>query len=418
MNVLLIGNGGREAALAWKLSQSPMLKRLIVSGENPSWPSGTECMAVSGVDEIVALACDNHVDLVVVGPEAPLAAGLADALIAAGVPVFGPQRAAAELESSKVFAKDIMKKVGIPTAGALIVRLGDTASVEAGKQRIARGNVVIKADGLAAGKGVFVCPTAAEALVAFDEVTNGRFGSAAQTLLLEDLMTGPEVSIFALSDGNRVVALPSATDHKRLGDGDKGPNTGGMGAFAPTEIVPLARAQALVDQIHLPVIQELKRMGTPFVGVLFGGLMMTPDGPSVLEFNVRFGDPECQALMALWEDDLLPWLYGCATGCLPEGEPRFRDKKSVVVVLASAGYPETSTKGVVIPSPQPTEDVEVFFAGAKCVGDQYVTNGGRVLGVTAVGPDYKTARDRAYEVVEQVRFSGAQVRSDIAATVV
>ena len=215
MNVLLIGNGGREAALAWKLAQSPLLTRLFVSGENPGWPVGTVCRPASNVDEIVTVARENQVALVVVGPEAPLADGVADALVAVGIPVFGPQRAAAALESSKVFAKNVMRKVGIPTAGALVVTLDDPQSVQAGKARLALGSVVIKADGLAAGKGVFVCPTAEQAEAAFEEVTNGRFGSAAETLLLEDLLTGPEVSIFALSDGERVVALPSATDHKR-----------------------------------------------------------------------------------------------------------------------------------------------------------------------------------------------------------
>jgi phosphoribosylamine--glycine ligase len=365
--------------------------------------------------EVVGAAREMGADLVVVGPEDPLAKGLGDRLAAASIPCFGPVRAAARLESSKSFAKEVMTAAGVPTAGALVVDNTDPASVAAAEERCALGQVVVKVDGLAAGKGVFVCPTPEEARTALDEAWGGRFGDAAGRLVLEDLLVGPEVSVFALCDGERVVALPSSQDHKRLMDGDAGPNTGGMGAYVPCPLVPIGEAERLVQEIHAPVVRELARRGTPYRGVLYAGLMITEAGPEVLEFNVRFGDPECQPLMCLWEDDILPWLYGAATGSLPAGTPRFSDGAACCVVMASAGYPATSTKGVEIPEPQLEDDVVVFHAGsARDEAGRLVTAGGRVLGVTGLGPDLATARDRAYAAVERWRFAGAQVRSDIA----
>lgn len=416
MRVMLVGSGGREAALAWRIAQSPTLEHLLVTGANPGWPDGVEVRETTGVEAWVDRARSERIDLVVVGPEAPLAAGLGDALEAAGIPCFGPKKAAAELEASKSFAKEIMQAVGVPTAGALVVDRAEPDAEARVRARLAHGHAVLKADGLAAGKGVFVCPTEAEALEALDALWGTqRFGGASSRLVVEDLLEGPEVSLFALSDGERVVPLVSSQDHKRLGDGDRGPNTGGMGAYAPCALVAGEEADALVQQIHKPVVDELARRGTPYRGVLYAGLMMTPEGPRVLEFNVRFGDPECQPLMCLWDEDVLPWLYGAAVGELPAGVPHFAEGAACCVVLASAGYPATSTKGVPIPEPDPVEGVHVFFAGARRGARGLETAGGRVLGITGVGEALSSAVTAAYDQVARWQFDGAQFRTDIAA---
>ncbi|MCO4743428.1 MAG: phosphoribosylamine--glycine ligase [Proteobacteria bacterium] len=415
MKVILVGGGGREHALAWRMAQSPTLTTLFTTHDNPGFPAA-ERLRNGDATALVAQAKQVEADLVVVGPEAPLADGLADALIAAGIPCFGPIAASALLETSKAFAKEIMDAASVPTAAFIRVDQTDPASVVAAKERCARGNVAVKVDGLAAGKGVFVCVTGEEALSALDEAWSGRFGDAARFLVLEDLMTGPEVSVFGLSDGERVVSLPSAQDHKRIFDGDQGPNTGGMGAYVPCPLLDRDEVEAVLDAVHRPVVAEMARRGTPFRGVLFAGLMMTPDGPRVLEFNVRFGDPECQPLMMLWDEDILPWLYGAASGELPDGRPSFADEHACCVVLASAGYPETSTKGVAIPEADTHEQVTVFHAGTtRDSAGQLRTNGGRVLGVTARGRSIRDARAQAYAAVDGWRFEGAQVRTDIAA---
>jgi phosphoribosylamine---glycine ligase len=412
MRVLLVGNGGREHALAWRLCRSSRLATLAVTGPNPGWPADCAVHAASTVQEQADLAARLGVELVVVGPEAPLAAGLADLLGERGIPCFGPTRAAARLESSKAFAKEVLSATGVPTARALIVDTTEPRSVAEGRERCAAGRVVLKADGLAAGKGVVVCEGAEQALTAFDEMA--RFGEAARTVLLEDLLVGPEVSLFALCDGRRFVGLPSARDHKRLLAGDRGPNTGGMGAVAPAPGVAPALAERWIEELCGPVIAELARRGTPYRGVLYAGVMVTADGPRVIEFNVRFGDPECQALMALWDEDPLPWLYGCATGELPSRAPTFRDGSACCVVLASRGYPESSEKGVLIPEPPTAPDVTVFHAATQRAADGTLrTNGGRVLGITAVGPELATARSRAYADLPGWVFAGAQWRTDI-----
>lgn len=414
MKVLLVGSGGREAALAWKIARSPELSGLTVTGANPGWPGVARVRPTSGPDAIVALAKEEGVDLVVVGPEAPLEQGLADALADAGIPCFGPIREAARLETSKAFAKAIMAEAGVPTAGFLAVDRNDPASVEAARARCDQGDVVVKVDGLAAGKGVFVCRDPSEARAALDEVWSGRFGDAADHLVLEDLMEGPEISVFGLSDGSRVVGLPSSQDHKTLLDGGLGPNTGGMGAYAPCPLADAEEVERILDTVHRPVVAAMAARGTPFRGVLFAGLMITKDGPRVLEFNVRFGDPETQPLMALWADDVLPWLHGAAAGHLPHGAPRFSDGAACCVVLASAGYPRTSQKGVVIPEGPVRDGVVVFHAGTRRGDDGLLrTNGGRVLGITGNGPDLDTARAHAYAALEDWVFDGAQYRSDI-----
>ncbi len=416
MKVVIVGKGGREASIAWRLAQSPRLSSLVVTGDNPGWPDGVEVRSAARVQEQVAVARSVGADLVIVGPEAPLASGLADGLQDAGIPCFGPRRAAARLEASKSFAKDVMVSVGVPTARAVVVDRNDPASVAAGRARLSEGNVVVKVDGLAAGKGVFVCRTGQEATAAMDGVWSGRFGAAANRVVLEDRLEGPEVSVFALTDGDRVVALPCAQDHKRLGDGGAGPNTGGMGAYAPCPLLSPGECQSLVEQIHQPVIRELDRRGVPFRGVLFAGLMLTPDGPKVLEFNVRFGDPECQVLMAMWQDDPLPWLHGAATGSLPDGSPSFRDA-ACCVVLASRGYPLSSEKGVAIPEPPASEGVVTFHAGTRRDSEGTLrTNGGRVLGITGFGSDLAQARSRAYDALPGWRFPGSQHRTDIGAS--
>jgi len=414
MRIVLVGHGGREAALAWRLVRSASCTDLLVTGANPGWPERAVLRVASTTAQIVTLAIDVAADLVVCGPEAPLADGLADALTAQGIPCFGPSKAAARLETSKAFAKEIMAEAGVPTAGAVVVDLGTADGRSAAEARAAEGNVVVKADGLAGGKGVVVCTTGEEALAALDDLQ--RLGDAAQHIVLEDRLTGPEVSLFALCDGERVAMLPSARDHKQLLEGGLGPNTGGMGAVVPCVDVDDDLGQTLAEQVHLPVLKVMAARGAPFRGLLYAGLMLTPDGPKVLEFNVRFGDPECQPLMALWDDDLAAWLHGAATGRLPEGRPRFAAGHACCVVLASRGYPASKELGVTIPEPSPTDGVVAFHAGTRRSDDGTLqTAGGRVLGLCAVADTPTAARAKAYEVVPGWAFPGAQWRTDIGA---
>ncbi len=414
MRIVLVGHGGREAALAYRLVRSASCTELVVTGANPGWPAPAVVRPASGVAALVALAVDLEADLVVCGPEAPLAEGLADALLLEGIPCFGPSRPAALLETSKAFAKEIMAEAGVPTAGAVVADLTTEEGRAAALARADRGDVVVKADGLAAGKGVVVCHTAEEAHAAIEHLQ--RLGAAAQRVLLEDRLTGPEVSLFALCDGERVAVLPSARDHKQLLDGGEGPNTGGMGAVVPCADVGTGLAESLAQAIHAPVVRTMAARGTPFRGLLYAGLMLTPDGPKVLEFNVRFGDPECQPLMAIWEDDLARWLHGAATGRLPEGRPQFADKHACCVVLASAGYPASKEVGVAIPEPPDGEGVVAFHAGTRRESDgRLVTAGGRVLGICAVADTPEAARRRAYAALPGWTFPGAQWRTDVGA---
>jgi phosphoribosylamine--glycine ligase len=399
VKVLLVGSGGREHALAWKFSQAPDLEELHAAPGNPGIARLGQCHPVRAEDGegLLALAGSLGADLVVVGPEAPLVAGVADELRHAGVAVFGPSAGAARIEGSKSFAKDVMRAAGVPTADALSV---------------ARAPCVIKADGLTAGKGVFVCRNEQE----LDAALHGAaaFGDA---LVIEELLEGEEISVFGLCDGARAVALPAAQDFKRVEEGDVGPNTGGMGSYSPVPGFGAAEVEELVDAIHRPVLDELASRGAPFVGVLYAGLMLTDDGPQVLEFNCRFGDPETQSLLPRLESDLLGALVAAASGDLSGVELKFFDSAAVTVVLAAGGYPARGDVGSEIDGIDAAEEAGalVFHAGTALHGDRLVTNGGRILNVTACGETVAEARERAYAACELISFPGVRYRKDIAA---
>ena len=420
MKVLLVGSGGREHALAAALSRSPSVTELHAAPGNPGISALAAChpVRVDDIDGIVELARAVEADLVVVGPEAPLVAGLADALRPAGFPVFGPGGAAARLEGSKAFAKEIMHAAGVPTAASFTA---STMTETRAALAALGGAAVIKADGLAAGKGVVVCDDAAEAESAAAEMlVGGSLGDAGRTLVIEERLTGPEVSLLAICDGETAVPLAAAQDFKRIGDDDTGPNTGGMGAYSPVPGVGAVSAAEICDVVHVPVLRELGRRRLHFTGCLYAGLMLTPSGPKVLEFNVRFGDPETQALVPRIEDDLAVRLLDAACGRLQRTAIRSRPGACVSVVLASRGYPATSESGVEITgceaaeASDPTGRVAVFHAGTAWRGDRLVTAGGRVLGVTALGDDLADARSRAYAAADLISFDGLQRREDIA----
>ncbi len=398
MRVLLIGSGGREHALAWKLRQSPLLDELHAAPGNPGISSLGECHPVRAEDGegLLDLARALDADLVVVGPEVPLVSGVADELRHAGVRVFGPGRAAAQIEGSKTFAKDVMRTAGVPTAETLAV---------------ARPPCVVKVDGLSAGKGVFVCPDQPSLDDALRAV--GRLG---QPLVIEELLEGNEVSLFALADGSNAVALAPARDYKRIRDGDAGPNTGGMGAFSPVAELSAADVEGLLDTVHRPVLAELASRGRPFVGLLYAGLMLTEAGPKVLEFNCRFGDPETQAILPRIDGDLLEALASTAGGDLERrAEIDTSDEAAVTVVLASRDYPERGDSGTPITGvDDAAASALVFHAGTAVHGGRLVTNGGRVLNVTGLGPTLDAARETAYAACASISFDGMQYRRDIA----
>ena len=402
MKVLLVGSGGREHALAWKLAQSPGLSALHAAPGNPGIAALGDCHPVRADDAegLLALSGSLDIDLVVVGPEAPLVAGIADALRHAGIAVFGPGHAAAAIEGSKTFAKDVMRVAGVPTASTMA---------------IARPPCVVKVDGLAAGKGVVVCRTRAEL-----DAGLASLASLPGPIVIEELLEGPEVSLFAICDGRDAAALAPARDYKRVSDADEGPNTGGMGAVAPVSALGDAEVETLLDIVHRPVLAELARRGAPFVGLLYAGLMLTEDGPRVLEFNCRFGDPETQSVLPLVEDDLLELLAAAAAGDLGNRWIRRGPGSAVTVVLAAADYPADTDRG------SPIEGVEaaaatgalVFHAGTALHGRTLVTNGGRILDVTGVGADAATARAAAYAAAAEIDWPGMRYRGDIALDVV
>jgi phosphoribosylamine---glycine ligase len=399
VKVLLVGSGGREHALAWKLSQAPSLAELHAAPGNPGIAALGRCHPVHAEDAegLLALAGSLDVDLVVVGPEAPLVAGVADELRHAGVPVFGPSAAAARIEGSKSFAKEVMEAAGVPTAATLSV---------------ARPPCVIKADGLAAGKGVFVCQDQEELDAALSAARS--FGDS---IVIEQLLEGEEISAFALCDGTHAVALPVVQDFKRAHEGDHGPNTGGMGSYSPHPGTGAAETEELLDAIHRPVLGELAARGTPFVGVLFAGVMVTEDGPRVLEFNCRFGDPETQSLLPRLEGGVLGAFAAAASGDLTDVDLGVADEAAVTIVLTAGDYPAGGDVGSPIDGIEAAEEsgALVFHAGTALKEERLVTNGGRILSVTATGDSVAQARERAYAACERISFPGMRYRKDIAA---
>jgi phosphoribosylamine--glycine ligase len=399
VRVLVVGSGGREHALAWKLAQSPLLQELHAAPGNPGIATLAECHPIRADDAeaLLGLARSLEIELVVVGPEGPLVLGLADALRRFGVLVFGPGAAAARIEGSKSFAKDVMAAAGVPTAARL---------------PIARPPCVVKADGLAAGKGVFVCRTQPEVDAALRALN-----PVGQDVVVEELLEGAEVSLFAVCDGSDAVPLVAAQDFKRAYDGDHGPNTGGMGAYAPVPGIDGDAVDTLVEQVHRPVLLELARRGTPFMGLLYAGLILTSDGPKVLEFNCRFGDPETQAVLPLLADDLLGVLAPAASGDLAGVKAASTGSAAATVVLAAQDYPAAGDQGTEISGVAEAEATGalVFHAGTALHGSTLVTNGGRILAVTGLAESIAGAREAAYDAVAKIAFRGARWRSDIAA---
>ena len=415
MNILLLGSGGREHALAWKLAASPLTDRLICAPGNAGIAREAECVTLNITDHaaVIAFCRKNAVDLVVVGPEGPLCAGVVDDLEAAGIKAFGPSRAAARLEGSKGFTKDLCRSAGIPTAAYKRFRAADQARTYA---RARGAPIVVKADGLAAGKGVVVAESLPEAEAAIDMILGGGLGAAGAELVIEEFLEGEEASFFALCDGETAIALASAQDHKRAFDGDKGPNTGGMGAYSPTPIVDTAMSARVMDEIVLPTLRAMKAMGAPYKGVLFAGLMITAEGPKLIEYNVRFGDPECQVLMLRLMSDLLPALLASRDGVLKSIDLRWHPEAALTVVMAAQGYPGPYAKGSVIEGldeAAAVEGVGIFHAGTKHEGARILADGGRVLNVSALGKTVREARTRAYEAIARIHWPEGFCRHDI-----
>jgi len=415
MKLLVIGGGGREHAMAWKLAQSPRVQKVFVAPGNggTATENGLENVAIGTVPELLAFAKKEGIHLTVVGPEAPLAAGVVDAFTDAGLRIFGPRKAAAQLESSKDFAKAFMIRHGIPTA-----RYATFTSAAEAKAYVEKHGapIVIKADGLAAGKGVVVATTKAEALAAIDAMLGEKkLGSAGERVVIEEFLQGEEASFIVMSDGVNVLALATSQDHKRLRDGDEGPNTGGMGAYSPAPIVTPKIHARVMREIIMPAVQGMAKDGTPYVGFLYAGLMIDSSGtPRTLEFNCRLGDPETQPIIVRLKSDLYDLIDHALTGTLDRVKADWDRRSALGVVLAAHNYPDEPRKGDKIEGvPKPTDDCRVFHAGTRKDGNAIVTNGGRVLCVTALGDSVKMARTRAYEAVDQIRFDGMQYRKDI-----
>jgi phosphoribosylamine--glycine ligase/phosphoribosylaminoimidazole synthetase len=416
MRVLIIGSGGREHALAWKITQSGRLAQLYCAPGNPGMAEYGELagMPVNAVERLTSFAVEKHVDLAVIGPEQALEAGITDALTAAGVHVFGPTRAAAQIETSKAFCKAFMARHGIPTARFAVF---DNPAAAHEHVETIDYPLVLKASGLAAGKGVLLPESIAEAHQFIDQMMVEQvFGAASEKIVIEECLFGEEISLMAFCDGFTAAPMLPAQDHKRLLDDDAGPNTGGMGAYAPVSIFAQADIQNAAETILRPAVDGLRAEGTPFTGVLYAGLMLTADGPKVLEFNARFGDPETQVVLPLLESDLLDVLSACAEGRLAGTDVRWKDESAVCVVAASAGYPEKAQSGKTLTLPEKTETGAIVFqAGTRRENGQLLTSGGRVLGVTALGADFTAARQKAYRLLEKISFEGMQYRQDIGA---
>jgi len=416
MNILLLGSGGREHALAWKLAQSRLCDKLHAAPGNPGIAEHAHCVTLDATNHaaVIRYCEDNRIGLIVIGPEAPLVDGLADSLRGAGFAVFGPSRMAAQLEGSKAFTKELCDRAGIPTAGYARVR--NEPEGMAALERFG-APVVVKADGLAAGKGVTVAMTMAEAQNAVRDIFAGRFGEAGAEAVIEEFLEGEEASFFALTDGSTIVPLGSAQDHKRVGDGDTGPNTGGMGAYSPAPVLtPLLEGET-IERIVAPTVRQMKEEGTPYSGVLYAGLMLTRQGPKLIEYNCRFGDPECQVLMMRLESDLGEILLACAENRLASlPAPQMSRDTSLTIVMAAAGYPDTPKRGGRISGLAEAEanGAKVFHAGTALDADGgLVANGGRVLNVTARGNSVREAQTAAYAAVERIDFADGFCRRDI-----
>ncbi|TJU93831.1 MAG: phosphoribosylamine--glycine ligase [Mesorhizobium sp.] len=414
MNVLLLGSGGREHALAWKIAASPLLTKLYAAPGNPGIGSEAELVKLDVTDHaaVAAFCREKKIDLVVVGPEGPLVAGIADDLRAENIRVFGPSKAAARLEGSKGFTKDLCARYNIPTAA--YGRFGDLASAKAYIDKTG-APIVIKADGLAAGKGVTVAMTLDEARAALDSCFDGSFGAAGAEVVIEEFMTGEEASFFCLCDGNTALPFGTAQDHKRVGDGDVGPNTGGMGAYSPAPVMTPEMVERTMREIIQPTMRGMADLGAPFAGILFAGLMITDKGPKLIEYNTRFGDPECQVLMMRLKDDLLVLLNAATDGQLAHTSVRWRDEAALTVVMAARGYPGTPEKGSVIRGVEDAaaDGVQIFHAGTAINGGALVANGGRVLNVTATGATVGEAQARAYAALDRIDWPDGFCRRDI-----
>ncbi|ANW99382.1 phosphoribosylamine--glycine ligase [Thermoclostridium stercorarium subsp. thermolacticum DSM 2910] len=416
MKVLVIGSGGREHAIVWKISQSRRVEKVFCAPGNGGISEYADCLDIGVLDtEAIVKACkEKNIDLVVVAPDDPLAIGMVNELAKAGIRAFGPTREAALIESSKSFAKNLMKKYGIPTAEFEAFSDMDKA-LEYIKHR--KYPIVVKADGLALGKGVIICNTEEEAREAVISMMEGKkFGNAGKTVVIEEFLTGREVSVLSFTDGKTIIPMVSAQDHKRVFDGDKGPNTGGMGAFSPSPFYTEEIAEVCMNRIFRPTIEAMNREGRTFKGVLYFGLIITKQGPKVLEYNARFGDPETQVVLPRLKNDLLDVIDAVIDERLDQINIEWDDLASLCVIMASEGYPKEYRKGLKITgleSVRNDKDIIIFHAGTKKVGSEYYTSGGRVLGITALGRDLKEARNKAYNAVSQIHFDGAHYRRDI-----